>query len=153
MEQGNNGESLPQPDRPKSDRHNAKCLTFAKRQAIIYALANDESICSITRDLRVSRHNVLPIREQYPQEIEEAQKRIKALIEERYYHLQLKALDKIERQIAGERSTLRLLKICDAMTDKMQLYETPPQSHPYPLSIKFAALRRPKRNGLSLPSA
>jgi hypothetical protein len=60
----------------KTRRHTAKRCRFAKRQAIIYALANHESVESI-RKYHKSRHTVLAIREQYSHEIETAQARIK----------------------------------------------------------------------------
>jgi hypothetical protein len=139
-------------DHSKPRRHNAKRCRFAKRQAIIYALANHESVESIRRNYRASRHTVLAIREQYLDEIHEAQQHIKSLMEERCIRLASEALDKIGRLIPGERSVLKLLKICDKLTDKAQALDTPVQTHnPYPLSIKFAAMRRAKRNGLSVP--
>jgi hypothetical protein len=62
-------------------------------------------------------------------------------------------MDKIGRQIEVERSPLRLLKIYDALTDKMLALEGPvPTQNSQPLSIKFAALRRAKSNELPLPS-
>ena len=75
------------------------------------SLANNESICSITRDLRVSRHEVLSIRNQYVQEIQAARERIKAAIEALYLELEHKAMEKIGRLIQVERSPLRLIKI------------------------------------------
>ena len=141
--QRSNGQTSPQPDHPKPDRHNAKRLPVAKRQAIVYALANRESVESIRRNYHVSRHNVLAIREQYPREIEAAQQRIKELIEGHCIELAHRALDKIERKIASERSWTKLLKITDALQDKVQSFDTPVQTqNPYPLSIKLAALRR-----------
>jgi hypothetical protein len=138
---------------PMRKRHNAKRCRVATRQAIIYALANGESVESIRRNYRASRHTVLAIREQYPHEIEAAQQRIKALIEGHCIELAHKALDKIERKIAGERSWTKLLKITDALQDKVQSFDRPVQTHPEPMSIKLAALRRAKRNELSVPSA
>ena len=150
MVEQNNG----QQEHPKPDRHNAKRLTYAKRWAVIYALANNESICSITRDLHVSRHNVLAILKTNTQEIEAAQRCIKYLIEGHYIDLQIRAMDKIERRIEGARSFRELLNIYDWMTDKVKAFDEPVKTqNPYPLSIKLAALRRAKRNGLSLPSA
>jgi hypothetical protein len=137
----------------KTTRHNAKRCRFAKRQAIIYALANHESVESIRRNYRASRHTVLAIREQYPREIEAAQQHIKALIEGRCIQLANEAIDKIGRLIPGERSMTRLLKICDKLRDKAQALDTPVQKHPQPMSIKLAALRRAKRNKLSVSSA
>jgi hypothetical protein len=148
MVEPNNGQG----DHPKPDRHNAKRLTFAKRQAVIFSLANNQTISSITRDFHVSRHNVLAIREQYPQEIEAAQQRIKELIEGHCIELAHKALDKVDRKIGGERSWRKLLKITDALQDKVQSFDTPVQEHPQPMSIKLAALRRAKRNKLSVSS-
>jgi hypothetical protein len=137
-------------DHPKTRRHNAKRCRVAVRQAIIYALANGESVESIRRTLHASRHTVLAIREQYPHEIEAAQKRIKAQIEMHCYELEHKALALIGQKM-GECSPLQLLKICDALTDKMLALETPVQTHSQPLSIKLAALRRAKRDELSAP--
>ena len=64
----------------KPRRHNAKRCRFHKRQGIIYALANDESITSITRELLVSRHTVLAVRKQYAREIGAAREDIKERI-------------------------------------------------------------------------
>ena len=75
------------------------------------SLANNESICSITRDLRVSRHELLSIRNQYVQEMQAARERIKAAIEALYLELEHKAMEKIGRLIQVERSPLRLIKI------------------------------------------
>jgi hypothetical protein len=135
----------------KTRRHNAKRCRFAKKQAIIFGLANHESVESIRRDYRASRHTVLAIREQYPHEIEAAQERIKALMEGRCIQLANEAIDKIGRLIPGERSMMKLLKIYDKLTDKTQALEAPVQAHPQPMSIKLAALRRAKRNELSAP--
>src|SRR5262249_50085587 len=130
---------------PKPRRHNAKRCRLATRQAVIYALANQESVESIRRKYNVSRHTVLAIRDQYPQEIEAAQKRIKAAVEGHCYDLQLEAMDLIERKIALC-SPLQLIKVFNQLTDKLLALETPIQTHPYPLSIKLAALSRAKRN-------
>ena len=129
----------------KTRRHNAKRCRVAVREAIIYALANGESVESIRRTLHKSRHTVLAIRDQYPQEIEAAQQRIKSQIELHYYEVAHKALALIERKMAGC-SPLQLLRFYDELTDKMLALETPVQANPYPLSIKLAALRRAKRN-------
>jgi hypothetical protein len=126
--------------------HNAKRCRLTERHAVIYALANDESVESIRRTLHASRHTVLAIREQYPHEIEAAQARIKGAIEAHYFELAHEAMDKIGRLIPGERSMMKLLKIYDKLTDKAQALDTPVQKHPQPLSIKLAALRRAKRN-------
>src|SRR5262249_35361830 len=93
----------------------------------------------------MSRHGVLAIRDQYPREIKAAQKRIKAAVERHYYDLKLEAIDLIARKRKLGFS-LQLIKVCDALTDKMLALETPIQTHPYPLSIKLAALSRVKRN-------
>jgi hypothetical protein len=130
----------------KTRRHNAKRCRVAVREAIIYALANGESVESIRRTLHKSRHTVLAIRERYPHEIEAAQARIKGAIEAHYFELAHEAMDKIGRLIPGERSMTKLLKIHDKITDKVQALDTPVQTHSYPLSIKLAALRRAKRN-------
>ena len=135
-----------QRDHSKPRRHNAKRCRFAKRQAIMYALANGESVECTRRMLHVSRHTVLAIRERYPQEIEAAQERIKAAIEGHYCELAHRALDKIERKIAGERSMTKLLEISNKLQDKVQALDTPVQKHPQPMSIKLAALRRAKRD-------
>ena len=87
----------------KTRRHNAKRCRFAKRQAIIFALANHESVESIRRNYHASRHTVLAIREQYPHEIEAAQERIKALMEDRCIRLANESMDKIGQLISGER--------------------------------------------------
>jgi hypothetical protein len=137
----------------KPRRHNAKRLSFAKRQAVIYALANNESIGSITRDLHVARHNVLAIREQYPQEIEAAQEDIKDRIALAYAKKSLDALEIISQRIAAERSPFKQFKLYDILTDRIQAFQTPVQKNSYPLSIKLAALRRAKRNELSVPAA
>jgi hypothetical protein len=79
--------------------------------------------------------------------------RLVALIEGHCIQLANEAIDKIGRLIPGERSMMRLLKIYDKLTDKAQALDTPVQKHPQPMSIKLAALRRAKRNGLSVPSA
>jgi hypothetical protein len=148
VEQGNG-----QGDHPKPRRHNAKRLPFWKRQGIIYALANHESVESIRRNYHVSRHTVLAIREQYPHEIEAAQQEIKERIALGYCRRALDVLDKIGQRIAAERSIWQQFKFYDMLTDKIQAFEVPVQTRPQPLSIKLAALRRAKRNELSLPSA
>jgi hypothetical protein len=129
----------------KTRRHNAKRCRFAKRHAVIYALANHESVESIRRKYHMSRHKVLAIRDQHPQEIEAAQKRIKAAVEVHYLDAQYKALALIEHKMALC-SPLQLIKLCEALTDKMLALETPVQTNPQPLSIKVSALRRAKRN-------
>ena len=72
----NNGESLSQPVRPKARRHNAKRCQLATRQSIIYTLAKDNSISSITRNFHVSRHTVYAIREQDWQAVMNRRERI-----------------------------------------------------------------------------
>ena len=57
-------------------RHNAKRCRFGTRQAIIYALAKDNSISSITRNFHVSRHTVYAIREQDWQSVINRRERI-----------------------------------------------------------------------------
>jgi hypothetical protein len=153
VDEANNGESLSQPDRPNSDRHNAKRLTFAKRQAIIYALANHESVESIRRTLHTSRHIVLAVRGQYPHEIEAAQEDIKNRIALAYAKKSLDALEIIGQRIAAERSPLKQIKLYDMLTERMQALQTPVQKNSYPMSIKLAALRRAKRNQAPVPSA
>ena len=133
----------------KTKRHNAKRCRFAVRQAIIYALANGESVESIRRTLHVSRHTVLAIRDQYPHEIEAAQEDIKDRIAMAYAKKSIDALDIINQRIAAERSPLKQLKLYDEFTERMQALQTPVQKNSYPLSIKSAALRRERRNKLS----
>jgi hypothetical protein len=145
MTQSSNGQPLPQPERERPRRHNAKRCKFATRQAIIYALANHESVESIRRNYHLSRHIVLAVRDQYPHEIEAAQQRIKELIEVHYLDAQIQALRLIEQKMA-ECSILQLAKVSDWITDRMMALETPVQAHPQPLSIKLAALRRSQRN-------
>ena len=135
----------------KTRRHNANRCSFAMRQAIIYALANHESVESIRRTLHTSRHIVLTIREQYPHEIEAAQQRIKALMEGRCIQLASETMDEIGRLMQGERSIMKLLKIYDMLTDRALAFDAPVRKHPYPLSIKLAALRRAKHKELSAP--
>jgi hypothetical protein len=130
----------------KTRRHNAKRCSFAMRQAIIYALANHESVESIRRTLHVSRHTVLAIREQYAQEIEAAQEDIKDRIALAYAKKSLNALDIIGQRIAAERSPLKQFKLYDELTERIHALQMPVQKNSYPLSIKFAALRRAKRN-------
>jgi hypothetical protein len=132
-------------DHSKPRRHNAKLCRLTERHAVICALANHESVEFIRRKFHMSRHIVLAIRDQYPHEIEAAQKRIKELIEIHYCDAQIQALKLIERKMAGC-SPLQLLRVYDELTDKMLALETPVQTNPYPLSIKLAALRRAKRN-------
>jgi hypothetical protein len=147
MGEPNNGQSL----RPKPRRHNAKRCRSAERHAVICALANHESVESIRRKYHVSRHIVLAIRDQYPHEIEAAQKRIKELIEIHYCDAQIQALKLLERKMALC-SPLQLLRVYDELTNKMLALETPVQTNPQPVSIKLANLRRAKRNELSVPS-
>jgi hypothetical protein len=148
----NNGQPLSQPDRSKPRRHNAKRCRLPERHAIILALANYESVESIRRKYRVSRHKVLAIRDQYPHEIEAAQKRIKELIEGHYLDAQIKAFRLIACKMDTSTPTSELIKISNWIDDRMLALETPVQANPYPLSIKLAALRRAKRNGLPVPS-
>ena len=151
----NNGKSPSLPVHPKPRRHNVKRCRFAKRQAIIYALANNQSIASITRDLRVSRHTVLAVRNTSVQDIEAVRERIAAVIELRCYELSNEAMEKIGRQIEVECSPLKLLKICDKLTDRALMLHTPVQTRtPEPFELKFGKFRRAKQNERSsLPSA
>lgn len=56
-------------------------------------------------------------------------------------------MDKIAEQMQVERSPLGLLKIYDALTDKMLSLEAPVQTrNPQPLSIKFVVMRRAKQD-------
>jgi hypothetical protein len=135
----------------KTRRHNAKRCRFAKRQAIIYALANHESVESIRRTLHTSRHTVLAIREQYPHEIEAAQEDIKDRIALAYAKKSLNALDTIGQRIAAERSPFKQFKFYDELTERIHALQMPVQKNSYPLSIKLAALRQAKRNKLSAP--
>lgn len=155
MIEPDDGQSLSQPDRPKPRRHNAKRLQFHKRQGIIYALANDESIASITREFVVSRHTVLTVRKQYAREIAAARGRIAAVIELSCYQLAHEAMEKIGRQIQVESSPLRLLKIYDKLTDRAAMLHTPvPTRTPEPFELKYGKFRRAKQNErCSLPSA
>jgi hypothetical protein len=121
------------------------------QQAIIYALANGESVESIRRTLHASRHTVLAIREQYPHEIEAAQEDIKERIAMAYVKKSLDALDIISQRIAAERSPLKQFKLYDELTERIHALQMPVQKNSYPLSIKLAALRRAKRNKLSAP--
>jgi hypothetical protein len=135
----------------KTRRHNAKRCRVAMRQAIIYALANHESVESIRRTLHTSRHIVLAVREQYPHEIEAAQEDIKDRIALAYAKKSLDALEIIGQRIAAERSPFKQFKLYDELTERMHALQMPVQKKSYPLSIKLAALRRAKRNGLSAP--
>jgi hypothetical protein len=147
-------QTLPSPEGAKPRRHNAKRCRVAKRQAIIYALANHESVESIRRNYQVSRHTVLAIRKQYEHQIEAAQKRIKAAVEMHCLDAQCKALALIQRKMHAC-SPLELFKVVDGLTDKMLALETPVQTqNAQPLSLKLAGMKRAKRNGkLFLPSA
>jgi len=149
--QSDNGQTLSPPDRPKPRRHNAKRCPLDERHAIVLALANHDSVESIRRTYHKSRHTVLAIRQQYAQEIEEAQKLIRMVVETKYLDAQSKAIALMEQKMAAC-SPIQLMKICDWLTDKALKLETSVQASPYPLSIKLAALRRAKRNGLPLPS-
>jgi len=153
MIQQDYAQPLSQPDRPEPRRHNAKRSRFAKRQAIIYALANHESVESIRRNYGASRHTVLTIRHQYLQEIEAAQEDIKDRIALGYAKKSLDALDKIGQRIAAERSIWKQFNFYDMLTDRIQAIGAPVQKHPYPLSIRLAAFRRAKRNKLSVQPA
>jgi hypothetical protein len=137
----------------KTRRHNAKRCRVAVREAIIYALANHESVESIRRTLHTSRHIVLAIREQYPHEIEAAQEDIKDRIAMAYVKKSLDALDIIDQRIAAERSPVKQIKLYDELTERIHALQTPVQKNSYPLSIKLAALRRERRNKLSVSSA
>ena len=115
MSESNNGQG----DHRRPRRHNAKRCRFHKRQGIIHALANNESITSITREFLVSGHTVLAVRKQYAHEVEAARGKIAAVIESRCYQLAHEAMEKIGRQIQAESSPLKLLKIYDKLTDKV----------------------------------
>ena len=147
------GQSLSQPNRSKPRGHNAKRLPFAKLRAIIYALANNDSIESMRRTLHVSRHTVLAIRDQYSKEIQSAQEDIKDRIALGYARKTLDALDKIMQRIAAERPIWKQFKLYDMLTERIHALQMPVQKNSYPLSIKLAALRRAKRDKLSVPSA
>ena len=121
------------------------------RQAIIYALANHESVESIRRTLHTRRHIVLAIRDQYAQEIEAAQEDIKDRIALAYAKKSIDALDIISQRIAAERSPLKQFKLCDQLTERIHALQIPVQKNSDPLSIKLAALRRAKRSKLPAP--
>ena len=139
------------PNKPR--RHNAKRLPFAKLQAIIYALANNDSIESIRRTYHVSRHTVHAVRNQCAQEIEAARERIRLKIGRRCCDLVEGAMNEIEQQIKNNPSLRGLMKASNFFIDTLLKLEAPVQTHPQPLSIKLAALRRAKRDKLSVPSA
>jgi hypothetical protein len=114
----------------KTRRHNAKRGRVATRQAIIYALANHESVESIRRKYHVSRHTVLAIQEQCPHEIEAAQEDIKERIAMAYVKKSLDALDIIAQRIAAERSPLKQIKLYDELTERIHALQTPVQKIP-----------------------
>lgn len=146
MVEPNNGESLSQPVRPKARRHNGNRCQLATRKAIIYALANDESIASITREFGVSRHTALAIRKANLQEIEAARDRIAAAIELRCYQLAHEAVEKFGRQIQVDCSPLELLKISYKLRDRAMMLKRPLQTHtPEPFGLKFGKFRHGKR--------
>ena len=62
----------------KPKRHNGKFIDGRKRQAIITALANGESLRSIARRLNVSVNTVMAISEQNWQQVETRKERIAA---------------------------------------------------------------------------
>ena len=76
-----NGQLLPQPNCPKSKRHNAILFSFAIRQRIINALANGDSIRAIARAFHVSNNTVTAIREQEWQQLAARKERIAAQCE------------------------------------------------------------------------
>jgi hypothetical protein len=78
VKQGNNGESLSQPDRPKSKRHNAKLCPLVIQERIINALASGDSKSAIARALGVSRNTVQAIEEQQWSKVEQRKARIAA---------------------------------------------------------------------------
>ena len=98
-------------------------------------------------------HTVLAIQAQYPHEIEAAQQKIKERIALGYAHKALGALDKIGQRIAAERSPLKQFDFYDRLADRIRALDIPVRKHPQPMSMKLAALRRAKRDKLSLPSA
>jgi len=152
MIEANNGESLSQPVRPKGRRHNGNRCQLATRRAIICALANAESIASITREFGVSRHTVLAIRKTNVQEIKAARDRIAEVIELRCYQLANETMEKIGRQIQVESSLLKLAKIFEKLTDRTMMLESPLLTHtPEPFELKFGKFRRAKR--IQVPSA
>jgi hypothetical protein len=121
----------------KTRRHNAKRCRVAVREAIIYALANGESVESIRRTLHASRHTALAIREQYAHEIEAAQEDIKERIAMAYVKKSLDALDIIGQRIAAERSPLKQFKLYDELTERIHALQMPVQKNSYPLSINL----------------
>jgi hypothetical protein len=79
--QSSNGQLLPQANRLKPKRHNAKFCPFAIRQRIINALANGDSQRAIARALHVSNNTVAAIREQEWQQVAARKERIAAQCE------------------------------------------------------------------------
>jgi Homeodomain-like domain len=81
MTQSSNGQPLPQPEGVKQKRHNATLLDGRKRQAIVTALANGDSIRAIARALQVSNNTVVAIRDQDWQQVAARKERIAAQAE------------------------------------------------------------------------
>jgi len=73
---------LPQWKGAKPKRHNGKLCPLAIRQRIIHALANGDSVRSITRTLQVSNNTVNAVHEQEWQQVEARKQRIVAQCEQ-----------------------------------------------------------------------
>ena len=79
--QSSNGQISPQPHHSEPKRHTGKFIDGRKRQAIITALANGESLRSIARRLNASVNTVMAISEQNWQQVETRKQRIAAQAE------------------------------------------------------------------------
>jgi hypothetical protein len=114
--QPSNGQPLPQQERARPKRHNAKLCAFAKRQRIINTLANGDSIRAIAHALHVSNNTVVAIREQEWQQVAGRKDRIAAQAELGATEAGDRLIDAIR---SGTISGQGLIPAFDVCVDKM----------------------------------
>jgi hypothetical protein len=121
MMQSSNGQTLPQEERAKPKRHNAKFCRLAIRQRIVHALAKGDSIRSIARAFHVSNNTVAAIRDQEWQQVEAGQQRIAAQCRQ----IATKALDRMNDRLDQPKpiSMRELVPIAGVAIDKIVLLD------------------------------
>jgi hypothetical protein len=110
--QASNGQTLPQRERAKPKRHNAKLCPLAIRQRIVHALANGDSIRSIARALNVSNNTVVAIREQEWNQVESRKQRIVAQCEKIAERALDQISDHLDEKLLPPRELIVIAGVC-----------------------------------------
>jgi hypothetical protein len=151
MVEQNNGQGL----QPKPKRHNGKFIDGRKRQAMITALANGESLRSIARRLNASVNTVMAISEQNWQQVETRKQRIAAQSERNATLAAERITDELESNkhiplnvlvpVFGVNAN-KLLALRGDPTIQVQHSHAHIHAHISPMSVQDILAKLPNRN-------